>query len=97
MSGGHRTEALNSTTFCSVVYRDSIPIGFLYESLHGVDITAIDMENAYLNVPCVENIWFLFGYECRVDKGCILLIFHALYGLKYACFSCRSVLSEAFQ
>ena len=42
---GHTTEALNSTTYYSVVYRDSIPIGFLFVSLHGVDVNAIDIEN----------------------------------------------------
>ena len=39
----HTTEALNSTTYYSVVYRDSIPIGFLFVSLHGVDFNAIDL------------------------------------------------------
>ena len=74
VAGSHKTEALNSTTYYSVVYRDSIPIGFLYEYLHGVDINAIDMDNAYVYAPCTKKIWFVDGYEIRLDKGHIIIL-----------------------
>ena len=74
MAGSHKTEALNSTTYYSVVYRDSIPIGFLYEYLHGVDINAIDMDNTYMNAPCTKKVWFVDGYEIRLDEGHIINI-----------------------
>ena len=78
VAGSHKTEALNSTTYYSVVYRDSIPIGFLYESLHGVDINAIDMDNAYVYPPCTRMIWFLYGYEIRFNEVHIILVVHIL-------------------
>ena len=78
MAGSHKTEALNSTTYYSMVYRDSIPIGFLYEYLHGVDINAIDMDNAYVYPPCTRMIWFLYGYEIRFNEVHIILVVHIL-------------------
>ena len=38
-------EAPNSIIYSSVVSRDSICIIFLLASLHGVEITAIDLKN----------------------------------------------------
>ena len=67
-----------------MVSRDSIIISLLPASLYGVDITAIDMENSYLNAPCAENIWFVGGDKCGRDKGHVLLIVCALYGPKYS-------------
>ena len=64
VAGIHMTEALNSITYFSVVSRDSISIGFLLAYIHGIDITAIDLYNTYLNAPCVEKIWFVGGDEC---------------------------------
>ena len=52
VAGGHTTEAPNSITYFIVVSHYSIRIGFLLASLHGVDITDIDLDNKYLNVPC---------------------------------------------
>ena len=75
---GHTAEAPNSITYSRVVSSDSICIGFLLESLHSVDITAIYIENAYLNALFAEKIWFIGGYECGEDKCRILLIVRAL-------------------
>ena len=97
MDRGHMTEAPNSVTYSSVVSRDSICIGFLLASLHGFYITAIDLENAYLNVPCVDKICFVGGDECGKDKGRVLLIVSALYGLKSAGFWWISSLVTALQ
>ena len=88
------TEAQNSITYSSVVSRESIRIDFLLASIHGVETTAIDLQNAYLNEPYAEKIWFVGVNECREDKGRVLLIFRALYGL-YAGFLWRSALAAA--
>ena len=93
LDGGHTAEAPNSFKYSSVVYRDSIRIGFLLASLHGVDITFIDLDNAYLNKPCAENIWFVGGDACGEDKGRVILIVRALYGNKYSGFLCISSLT----
>ena len=97
LAGGHTTCAPNSITYYRVVSRDIICIGFILEYLHGVDITAIDMENAYLNAPCAENIYFVGGDECGEDKVSVLNIDHALHGIKYAGYSWRSVLAVVLQ
>ena len=68
VAGDHRTEAINIITYSSVVSHESVCIGFLLEYLCGVDITDIDLENAYLNAPCAEKIWFVGGDECRENK-----------------------------
>jgi hypothetical protein len=41
-----------------------------------------DLENAYLNAKCKEKIWFEGGIECGTDQGKVLIVVHALYGLK---------------
>ena len=38
--------------------------------------------NAYLNASCSEKIWFEGGFENGEDKGKVLIVTLALYGLK---------------
>jgi Reverse transcriptase (RNA-dependent DNA polymerase) len=94
VAGGHTTEAPTSLTYSSVVSRDSVRLGFLIAALNGVNIVACDLENAYLNAPCKEKIWFQGGIECGEDKGRVLVIIRALYGLKSAGNSWRMALAE---
>ena len=84
VAGGHTTEAPASVTYSSVVSRDSIRIGFLIAALNDLDIMSCDLENAYLNAPCREKIWFEGGAECGEDQGKVLVVVRALYGLKSA-------------
>ena len=59
--------------------------------MNDLDILACDLENAYLNAPCAEKIWFEGGPECGEDQGKVLVITRVLYGLKSAGFSlCHS-------
>jgi hypothetical protein len=53
-------------------------------ALNGLDVMGCDLENAYLNAPCVEKIWFEGGLECGSDKGKVCAVVHALYHLKPA-------------
>jgi hypothetical protein len=53
------------------------------------------VENAYLNTPCVEKIWFEGGLECGSDKGKVCVVVHALYHLKLAGASWRATLAQA--
>jgi hypothetical protein len=43
-----------------------------------------DLENAYLNAPCREKIWFEAGIECGEDQGKVCVVVRSLYGLKSA-------------
>ena len=36
-----------------------------------------DLENAYLNAPCREKIWFEGGAECSEDQGKVLVVVRA--------------------
>ena len=94
VAGGHTTEAPASVTYSSVVSRDSIRIGFLIAALNDLDIMSCDLENAYLNAPCREKIWFEGGAECGEDQGKVLVVVRALYGLKSAGSSWRAALAE---
>jgi hypothetical protein len=81
-AGGHTTDTPAAMTYSSVVSRDSVRIGFMLAALNGLDVMACDLENAYLNAPCVEKIWFEGGLECGSDKGKVCVVVRALYGLK---------------
>jgi Reverse transcriptase (RNA-dependent DNA polymerase) len=47
-----------------------------------------------LNAPCGEKIWFEGGIECGGDRGKVLVLVRALYGLKSAGASWRAVLAK---
>jgi hypothetical protein len=83
-AGGHTTNTLMAMTYLSVVSRDTVQIGFMLAALNGLDMMACDLENAYLNAPCMEMIWFEGGLECGSDKGKVCVVVHALYCLKSA-------------
>ena len=94
-AGGHTTEAPSSITYSSVVSRDSVRLGMLIASLNDLELFACDLENAYLNAPCKEKIWFEGGPECGEDAGAVCVLVRALYGLKSAGNSWRTALAQA--
>jgi hypothetical protein len=81
-AGGHTTDTPMVMTYSSVASRDSVQIGFMLAALNRLDVMACDLENAYLNAPCVEKIWFEGGLECGSDKGKVCVVVCAMYGLK---------------
>jgi hypothetical protein len=64
-------------TYSSVVSRDSVQVGFMLAVLNRLDVMACNLENAYLNAPCMGKIWFEGGLEYGSDKGnvCCCLCF----------------------
>jgi Reverse transcriptase (RNA-dependent DNA polymerase) len=92
VASGHTTEAPSSLTYLSVVSHGSIWIAFLIVVLNDLDIMSCDLENAYLNAPCHEKIWFEGGLECGEDKGKVCIIIRSLYGLKSATAAFRAAL-----
>ena len=95
VAGGHMTDTPASATYSSVVTRDSIRLAFLIAALNEVDVMACDLENAYLNAACKEKIWFEGGIECGEDKGKVLILCRALYGLKSSGAAWRTTLAAA--
>jgi hypothetical protein len=62
---------------------------FLIAALNDMDVLACDIQNAYLNAPTKEKVWFCGGKEIMgPDEGKVIIIVRALYGLKSsgACF-----------
>jgi hypothetical protein len=96
-TGGHTTNTPSAMTYSSVVLRDSVRIRFMLAALNGLDVMACDLENAYLNAPCVEKIWFKGGLECGSNKGKGCVVVHALYGLKSAGASWHATLAQALR
>ena len=58
VAGGHITNTLSSVTYASVVCRDSVRLSFLIESLNDLNILAGDTQNAHLNAPKKEKVFF---------------------------------------
>jgi len=82
VAGGHTNKTLASTTYSSIVSCESIQIAFLIAALNDLEVFATDVGNAYLNAPCGEKIWTQAGKEFGSNKGCVMIIVRALYGLK---------------
>ncbi|KAI2494181.1 Reverse transcriptase (RNA-dependent DNA polymerase) [Fragilaria crotonensis] len=85
VAGGHTTDTPSSITYSSMVSRDSMRLVFHIAGLNDLDVLAGDVTNAYhhLNAKCREKIcWFEGGIETGEDRGKVLIITRALYGLK---------------
>jgi hypothetical protein len=82
VAGGHTTDTPASINYSSVVSRDSVRLAFLIAGLNDLDVLVGDVTNAYLNALCREKIWFEGGAETGEDRGKVLVVTRALYGLK---------------
>lgn len=94
VAGGHLTDPPTSMTYSSVVSRESIRIAFLLAALNDMDILACDIQNAYLNAPTKEKLWFKGGKEWGKYENCTIIIVRALYGLKSSGKQWRSMFSD---
>ena len=77
---GHRTADPENSTFFGFVSQERYRIAFTYAKLNGLDVTADDIKNAYLQAPSSETNYVIciakFGLE---NIGKISLIRRALY------------------
>jgi Reverse transcriptase (RNA-dependent DNA polymerase) len=76
VAGGHLTDPP------SVVSRDSVRLFFLIAALNDLDVSACDVQNAYINAPTKEKVWFRAGSKLGEHEGKVVVIIRALYGLK---------------
>ena len=81
VAGGHLTDPPTSMTYASVVSRESVRIGFLVAALNGLDILAGDVQNAYLNAPTKEKVYFVAGSEWKANEGKTVISFYIFSGL----------------
>ena len=94
VAGGHLTDPPTSMTYSTVVSRESVRIAFLVAALNGLDVLAGDIQNAYLNAPTKEKNYFYAGDEWGPDKGRLVLIVRALYGLKSSALQWQNHLAD---
>ena len=97
VAGVHTMEAPSSIAHSSVVSRDIVRIKFTIADLKGFDVMSCNLENAYLNSMCREKIWFEGGTKCGEDKGKVLIVVRALYGLKSAGSSWQAALKQVLK
>ena len=85
VANGAKTPDLTVHNYSGVVSRETVRIAFTYAALHGFDIMAADILNAYLQAPISEKYWTICGPEFGPElKGCKARIVRALYGTKSA-------------
>ena len=94
VAGGHKTEVPHSLTYSSVVSRDSVRIAFTIAALNDLKVLGCDIQNAYLTAPTREKVWTIAGPEFGTEKGKIMMIVKALYGLKSSGAAFRAFLAE---
>ena len=94
VAGGHMTETPASLTYSSVVARDSVRIAFVLAALNDLDIRACDIQNAYLTADCREKIYTIAGPEFGSERGKIMVVKKALYGLKSSGAAFRALLAK---
>ena len=63
-------------------------------ALNDLKIISCDIGNSYLNAPCRENIWTVAGSGFSSDKGKVMHIDRALYGMKSSRVSWRHIFSQ---
>ena len=73
------------STYAGVVSRDSVRIALTYVALNGLDVTAADIKNVYLQAPSSEKHYIVYGAEFGLENvGKTALIRRALYSGKSA-------------
>ena len=88
------TEAPESLTYSSVVSRYSVRIALTIAALNGLKVLACDIQNAFLTANCRNKCYTQSGPEFGSDRGKLMLITRALYGLETSSASFRSYLEE---
>lgn len=94
VAGGHTTEAPATLTYSSVVSRDSVRIALTIAALNDLQVLACDIQNAYLTAKCREKIYTIAGPEFGSERGKIMLVVRALYGLKSSGAAFRAFLAD---
>ena len=56
VASGHKNDPPTLITYSSIVSRDSIHITFFLAALNDLNMYSVNIDSAYLNAPCRENI-----------------------------------------
>ena len=94
VAGGHKTQVAASLSYSTVVSRDSVRIAFTIAALNELKVLGCDIMNAYLTAPTREKVYTIAGPEFGTEKGKIMLVVRALYGLRSSGAAFRAFLAE---
>ena len=94
VAGGHVTDTPSSITYSSVVSRESVRIALTIAALNGLEVLSCDIQNAHLTADCREKCFTVAGPEFGSEKGKVMIIRKALYGLKSSGAAFRSLLAK---
>ena len=78
----HKIDIPPSMKYSSVVSRDSVRIFLMLESLDIIDLKCANVHHSYLITNLKEIVWLQARQEFGVQKGKVVVIIRALYGLK---------------
>lgn len=82
---GHKSPDPTTSTYAGVVSRESVRIALTYAALNDLDVTAGNIQNAFLTAPTSEKHYIILDEEFGIEnKGKRALIRRALYGGKFA-------------
>ena len=96
VADGYKVKASSSVTYSTVVSRDSVRILLTTAAFHGLNVLGADVQNAFLEAPCLEKVWMKAGPEFGPEQGKNFIIVRALYGLRSASASFRSFMAKKF-
>ena len=94
VAGGHLTDTPSSSTYSTVVTRESVRIALLLAGLNELEVKSADIGNAYLNAPVKEKVWIVAGPEFGSDQGSVMVVVRAWYGLKSSGAAWHAMLSQ---
>lgn len=97
VAGGHKTEAPATTTYASVVSRETVRLALTIAALNDLEVKVGDVLNAYITAPITEKVWTVLGPEFGPDQGRSAVIVRALYGLKSAGAAFRAHLASCMR
>ena len=80
--------------YYSVVSLDTVRIGFLMTALKNLENLASDIQNAFLEAPTKENIFFFAGDEWKSEKEKFVIVVRSIYGIKSSALHFPDFLAE---
>ena len=94
VEGGHTTTAPASSTYSSIVSRESVLIALTIAAINELDILACYIQSSYLKEKCRGIIWTTEGPKFGLEEGSIMVVKMALYVLKLSGAEFRSKLES---
>ena len=91
------THTLDTSTYFSVVMRETVCIALNMAALHDLEVKAADVLNTYVMAPKREKIQTVLGPEFGDNTGKSAMIVRALYGFKNAGALFRAHLAQCMQ